>query len=118
MKQTESGSELHCTALRCAALHLLRVDLGGALVKARASLFGCYDGLEIVAFPPFLLTVAICSQRGCGCDFLGLGGDGLFDVGAIHHREGGSGSVCCDERRWKRGLPLNQGSRLRRNCVV
>ena len=105
--------------LKQTELHLLRVDLAGAFVKTRAGLIGCYDGLEVVAFPPFLLSIAIGSQRGCGCNFLGLRSDGFLDVGAIHHRE--SSGVGGNKRgrllRGLRGLPLNLGSRFRRNDV-
>jgi hypothetical protein len=94
--------------------HLLRLDLGGAFVKTRARRsIGCDDGLEVVAFPSFLLAVAIGSQRGCCCDLLGLVYGSLLNVGAIHHGE--DGGVGGKQVSGWGGRPLNLGSRLRRN---
>jgi hypothetical protein len=58
-------------------------------VKTRPGLFSGDDRLQVVAFPPFLLSVPVGSQCGGGRDFLGLRGDDFLDLGAIHHREGG-----------------------------
>ena len=45
------------------------------------------DGLEVVAFPPLLLTVAICSEGSSGRDLLGLADGGFLEVRAVHHGE-------------------------------
>jgi hypothetical protein len=60
-------------------------------VQARAGVVSGDDGLQVVALPPFLLAiVAVGGQSGRGSDLLGLVCDSLLDIGAIHHREGGS----------------------------
>ena len=59
-------------------------------MDAGSSVVGSNDGFEIVALPPFLLAVTICSQCGSGGHFFGLVCYGFLDIGAIHHREGGS----------------------------
>jgi hypothetical protein len=54
----------------------------------RGGAVGGDDGLEIVALPPFLLTVAIRGERGGGRNLLGLVDGGFLEVRAVHHGEG------------------------------
>lgn len=59
-------------------------------MDAGTTVVGSDDRLEVVALAPFLLAVAIGSQSGGGGHLLGLVCHGFLDIGAIHHREGGS----------------------------
>ncbi len=86
-------------------LDVLGIRLSGTFVKTRPSVFRCDDRFEIVAFPPFLLPVAVTvgSYGGGGSDLFGLVGHSFLDIGAIHHGNngGGGGDKRSSLERWR-----------------